>query len=73
MAENTEKEQTYNDQDQEEFCSIVIPIFTGLTNAYQEMIRAHFPLKPKHVWKVSVRIIRLTRTRLSFFSWNEAL
>ena len=36
MADNTEKEQTYNDQEQEEFCSVVIPIFTGLTNAYQE-------------------------------------
>ena len=36
MADNIEKEQTYNDQDQEEFCAVVIPIFTGLTNAYQE-------------------------------------
>jgi len=36
MADNTEKEQTYHDQDQEECCSVVIPIFTGLTNAYQE-------------------------------------
>ena len=36
MADNTEKEQTYNDQGQEEFCSVVIPIFTGLTNTYQE-------------------------------------
>ena len=75
MADNTEKEQTYNDQDQEEFCSVVIPIFTGLTNAYQEsqVDSCSFPLKPKHVWKASVRIIRSTRTRPSFFLRNEAL
>ena len=36
MADNTEKAQTYNDQHQEEFCSVVIPTFTGVTNAYQE-------------------------------------
>ena len=36
MADNTEKEQTYNDQNQEEIFSVVIPIFTGMTNAYQE-------------------------------------
>ena len=37
MAENFEDEQTQrNDQDQEEFSSVVIPIFTGFTNAYQE-------------------------------------
>jgi len=36
MADSTKEEQTYNDQDQEEFSSVVIPSFTGLTNAYQE-------------------------------------
>lgn len=37
MAENSEEEQTHiNDQDQEEFSSVVIPILTGFTNAYQE-------------------------------------
>ena len=36
MAHNTKEGQMYNDQEQEEFSSVVIPIFTGLTNAYQE-------------------------------------
>ena len=37
MAKNSEEEQTHiNDQDQEEFSSVVIPILTGFTNAYQE-------------------------------------
>ena len=36
MADNIVEEQTYTNQDQEEFSSVFIPIFSGLTNAYQE-------------------------------------
>lgn len=34
--DNTGEVQTCNDQDQEEFSSVIIPIFADLTNACQE-------------------------------------
>lgn len=79
MAENSEEEQTHkNDQDQEEFSSVVIPILTVFTNAYQESqvdrhFRVHYRLKPKHIWKACIRqqILSLLKTNLLFYRISE--
>ena len=64
MANSTEEEQTCSYQDQEEFSSVAIPIFTGVTNTYQEsQVDLSFSCSLPD-WKVWIRqsILSLRKT-----------